>query len=646
MKTNLHTRNPWFPMIGNLRRVVFQSLELCAAAAFLAAFGARAATLPVTVPLGSYTNGLVAPARLATDASGRLYVSEPSAGRVVVVDAFGLISSVKTGLANPLGIAVDADGNILVGEADNHCVSVFDSNWNFVTKLGSGDGEFSLPGHIAIDPLNGNVFVSDGLANLVKVFTNGSPAFSFGGTGYTNGVFDFCAGVAFTSNEVYVVDQNNNRAQVFDHAGNYLRQFQISAGMAGANGRCQGAWADGSGRLYFTDVYQGYIRVYATNGVKIGNIASFGEGGGQLRSPVDVSFDFLNRMFVAAPNNGRVELYGIDGFIHVSASPANDVIAAGTNLVLSAIISGAGSFAYQWQRNGTNLTDGGNISGATNSSLTVAGITGTDGGSYSVVITGTNGTVTLGASQVSVLAAPAITVQPQPLTVAQGAAASFSVTATGDALSYQWTRDLADIPGATNATLDLAGVTPVDAGQYGVVVQNLVGTATSDQVTLTVIAPPVITLHPTDLVVLRGETATFDALAEGTGLSYQWYQDAAPLIGEDGNLVAIPNANPINEGQYRLVVSNIAGSVQSDAAVLSVLIPPSTNEINTLVFQPDGIEISLNADPGFDYALDFSTNLDEWVRIALMTNAPSSFLYLDTEHTNDMLRFYRLRWSH
>jgi hypothetical protein len=52
--------------------------------------------------------------------------------------------------------------------------------------------------------------------------------------------------------------------------------------------------------------------------------------------------------------------------------------------------------------------------------------------------------------------APTITAQPAAVTVTEGSAAMFSVTATGTApLSYQWLRNAVAVPGATATTYTL-----------------------------------------------------------------------------------------------------------------------------------------------------------------------------------------------
>jgi len=53
---------------------------------------------------------------------------------------------------------------------------------------------------------------------------------------------------------------------------------------------------------------------------------------------------------------------------------------------VAATDGGAPPLTYQWQFNGTNLTNGGNISGATTSALTLSDITLSDTGSYTVIV--------------------------------------------------------------------------------------------------------------------------------------------------------------------------------------------------------------------------------------------------------------------
>lgn len=88
------------------------------------------------------------------------------------------------------------------------------------------------------------------------------------------------------------------------------------------------------------------------------------------------------------------------------------------------------------------------------------------------------------------LAPPVITLQPQNFAGLKCGDAAFSVIATGaPPLYYQWWSSAAPLPGQTQSTLNLSNLQPGDARQYYVVVSNVVATATSSNVGLTVTAP-------------------------------------------------------------------------------------------------------------------------------------------------------------
>lgn len=95
---------------------------------------------------------------------------------------------------------------------------------------------------------------------------------------------------------------------------------------------------------------------------------------------------------------------------------------------------------------------------------------------------GTGSTSTSSASQTISFAA-----QPTNQAAPLGASATFTVKATGvGQLSYQWTRNGADIDGATGSSYTTPAITMDDNGaSYAVVVHDLNGSASSDQATLT-----------------------------------------------------------------------------------------------------------------------------------------------------------------
>lgn len=80
--------------------------------------------------------------------------------------------------------------------------------------------------------------------------------------------------------------------------------------------------------------------------------------------------------------------------------------------------------------------------------------------------------------------------QPQSLSVNAGADAAFSVTVTGrPAPTYQWRLNERDILGATDSVYIIRNAQSRSAGDYSVVVSNLISSATSNAASLTIVTP-------------------------------------------------------------------------------------------------------------------------------------------------------------
>jgi len=151
----------------------------------------------------------------------------------------------------------------------------------------------------------------------------------------------------------------------------------------------------------------------------------------------------------------------------------------GATATFNVTAAGAPPFSYQWRKNGTDLTDAGNVSGVTTNTLTITNVSYLDIGGYSVVVSqGLGNSVTSLVATLTVRD-PAIIQQPASRTNLAGTAATFSVAAAGTpAVTYQWRRentnlvDGGNISGATTGTLTLTSVTPGDRASYAVVVSG------------------------------------------------------------------------------------------------------------------------------------------------------------------------------
>ena len=218
----------------------------------------------------------------------------------------------------------------------------------------------------------------------------------------------------------------------------------------------------------------------------------------------------------------------------IGHGPAPVTTCAGTAATLSVTASGATPFTYQWRRNAVD------IPGATSSSYTIASTATADAGAYSVEVTNGCGSVT-SANAVLTVNEPSITTQPAGATVCEGAAASFSVAASGVApLAYQWRKNAVNIGGATSSSYSIASTVAGDAAAYSVVVTDGCGSVTSADALLTVNTEPSITAQPAGATVCEGAAASFEVAASGGGsFTYQWRKNAVDIPGATSSSYSI-----------------------------------------------------------------------------------------------------------
>jgi hypothetical protein len=262
-----------------------------------------------------------------------------------------------------------------------------------------------------------------------------------------------------------------------------------------------------------------------------------------------------------------------------------------------------------------------------------------------VVVTNLAGGVTSSNAILIVNVPPAITAQPQDQTVNPDASATFAVSATGTGpLSYQWKFNSANIPGATVSSYTQSPAQTNDAGAYSVVITNVAGSVTSSNATLSVNVPPAITAQPQSLSALVGSNVTFTVTATGTlPLSYQWRLNGTNISAASDSAYTRNNVQANDAGSYSVVVSNIAGTLVSSDAVLTVT-QPSPPVIDSISVAPAGqIQLQVSGPPGH-YAVQDSTNLVDWTDLSNFVTTGATFQYLDAE-TNLMQRFYRMRWT-
>jgi hypothetical protein len=258
----------------------------------------------------------------------------------------------------------------------------------------------------------------------------------------------------------------------------------------------------------------------------------------------------------------------------ITTQPSAVAVCSGANATFTVVATGSG-LTYQWRKGSVNIT------GATNASYTITGATAADAANYDVVVTGTCGNTTSNAVALSINAATAITTQPTAQTACTGGNVTFSVTATGTALTYQWRKGGTNITGATNATYTITGVTAADVANYDVIVTGSCGNTTSTAVALTVNGAPVITTQPVTQTACAGSNVTFTVVASGTGLTYQWRKGGVNIGGATSNSLTLNGVSATDAASYDVVITSSCTTTATSAAASLTL-----NAATSITTQP------------------------------------------------------------
>ena len=249
---------------------------------------------------------------------------------------------------------------------------------------------------------------------------------------------------------------------------------------------------------------------------------------------------------------------------------------------------------YQWRLNAVNIT------GATSATYTA-----TQSGSYTLVVTNSNG-----CSATSNAIAVTVSTQPVPAITSTGATTfcqgnSITLEATiGTGYTYQWLLNGTPITGATGATYGAAA-----SGNYTVIITNGTCVATSAPFTVTVLpAPPAVITPAGPTSFCQGGSVTLNA-NRASGFTYQWtrntvdipgatgYQYTATIGGSytvkisDGTCPATSAAVAVTVGAFPIAVITVTGGVDMSTDIYSsyqwyrngILIPGATSQNYTAV---------------------------------------------------------------
>ena len=276
---------------------------------------------------------------VAVDQQDRVFVFNRGKMPVIVYDTEGnMIDSWGEGVfKNPHGISVDPDGNLFCVDTGDSTVKKFTPAGELLLTLGEANKPapamsgkpFSVPTHVAVDPSNGDFYVSDGYSNarVHKFTSNGEFISSWGESGTDEGQFNIVHNIAIDSEGlIYVADRENHRIQIFDREGKYINQWVNMARTAAIYIDTRGSedlvyvgeYFSGIGSNHMGTELGPRVAVMNTKGETLARVGteSYGSQHGRFYTPHGISVDSKGDIYVAEVSHsdyGRG--WNIDGYL-------------------------------------------------------------------------------------------------------------------------------------------------------------------------------------------------------------------------------------------------------------------------------------------------------------------------------------------
>jgi len=272
--------------------------------------------------------------------------------------------------------------------------------------------------------------------------------------------------------------------------------------------------------------------------------------------------------------SGKVVIYYT--CMSISTQPTNQTLCSGGSASFS-VVSSAPSLSYQWVYNGTNVTNGvptGAVySGGNASTLQISGsiAAGTYSG-YQCNISNSCGSLGSNAVQLSVNASAAPTTPPNPTVSSMACSVTLTASGTPPAnVNWYWQGLSCD----NSTSLGFASTyNPPVAGTYNIKAYNtLLGcwSASCGSVVAPVLGAPVFVSNPVSQSGCISSSVSFNIIATGSGLTYQWRKNGANISGATSDTYTIGSIIAGDAGNYDCVVTGTCGAATSSAATLSII---------------------------------------------------------------------------
>jgi sugar lactone lactonase YvrE len=379
-----------------------------------------------------------------------------------------------------------------------------------------------------------------------------------------------------SSGNVFVADTNNHTIRKITPAG----VVTTLAGLAGTSGSTDGTGSaarfnlpagltvDASGNVYVADTYNHTVRKVTSSGA-VSTVAGLAgtsgsadgsSGNARFNYPSAVTVDSTGNLYVADTNNFTIR----------KITPAGVVSTVAGLTGTSGISDGAGSAARFSSPEGVTVDGSGNLYVADTNNHTIRKITPAGAVTTLAGLAGTSGDGD-GSGSVAQFQYPS--------DLAVDSAGNLYVADTDNNTIRKITPaglvgTLAGLAGSSGST-DGVGSAARLFYPTGVAIDGSGNVYVADTNNHTIrkgmiVSAPRIQTQPQSQTVSMGTNVMFSVTATGVPApTYQWIKNA-PISGATGSTYALNSVQAVDNGTYTVTVTNIAGSVISDPATLTV----------------------------------------------------------------------------
>lgn len=263
---------------------------------------------------------LVQPYGVGVDSKGRIYIADGKVRAIFIYNpetkATELIKNgVQARFHLITGLTLDDSDRLFVADSELRHVLVFDKNHKIEASITQG---LVLPGGVAVDNENRFLYVADTGADQIFVF-DADPPFKFlRAIGTRSGKHDLTALGDFSQptnvavdgdGNLFVTDTWNNRVQVFDADGKFIRAFGKAGDGPGYFARPKGIAVDADGHVWVADSIQDRVQVFTPEGHLLIWMGANGLLPGQFSALAGITIDKNNRVITSEQYPGRVQIF-------------------------------------------------------------------------------------------------------------------------------------------------------------------------------------------------------------------------------------------------------------------------------------------------------------------------------------------------